>query len=788
MNKRVDEILSKLTLEEKAKLCSGKNFWELESVADLPSIMVTDGPHGLRKQETSADHIGLSQSVKATCYPTAVGLAATWDNNLVYKLGEHLGEECLTENVSVLLGPGANIKRHPLCGRNFEYLSEDPILTGYISSSLISGIQSKGIGTSLKHYVANNQENMRMSVDTFIDERTLREIYLKGFEIAVKNAQPWTVMCSYNKVNGEYLSENKKLLQNVLKNEWEHKGIVVTDWGACNDRVKGLEAGQDLEMPGPSKNNTRKIIDAVKNGTLDEKVLDSRVERILDLIIKSSATLQKDVKPYNKDEHHDFARHLAAESTVLLKNDDNILPLNKKQTVALIGEFAVKPRYQGSGSSLINPSKITNALDAFTEVLGDKVTFAQGYNSKSDIVDLNLITEAVEIAKKSEVVVVMVGLTEVFESEGFDREHLNMPSNHLKLVEELVKVNDNIIVALSNGSPVLLPFKNKVSAIVESYLGGQASGEALADIIFGNVNPSGKLAETFPNNIDEIPASKNFPGKPRQVEYREGLYVGYRYYNTVGLKPLYPFGYGLSYTTFKYSDFKVESKEEIIVKLNVKNTGKVAGKEIVQVYLSKPDSGVYRPSIELKGYSKVNLKPNEQKEVVINIPLSDLKVYTDGFKLEEGTYTLKIGSSSDNIHFEQNILLKGEKLQDDFSNYKNINNDFNPTQNQFEELLEFKIPDYPSIRPFTMNSVIGEMQGTIVGRLLKKALLKNITKMVDGEANEALAKMAETMMNQLPFRALVMMSDGAITYNRAIGLLDMMNRKPLRGLFKTIKG
>ena len=789
MKLNAKEIIKQISMEDKARLCSGKNFWELESVLDLPNIMVTDGPHGLRKQTESPDHIGLSESVKSTCYPTAVGLASTWDNDLLYQVGEHLGEESRTEKVSVLLGPGINIKRHPLCGRNFEYFSEDPYLSGHLATNFIKGVQSKGIGTSIKHFVANNQETMRMAVDTIVDERTLREIYLKGFEIAVKEAQPWTVMCSYNKVNGTYLSENKHFLQDILKDEWQHKGIVVTDWGACNNRVDGLNAGQELEMPGGTEHNTNLIIKAIKNETLSIDVLDSRVERVIDLILKSLPVLNTTYEPYNKENHHQFARKVAADSIVLLKNEKSILPLQKSQSIALIGEFAVKPRFQGSGSSLINPTKIATALDAFKEVLGDNVGYAQGYNSKKDVIEQELIDKSILLAKSKDVVVLMIGLTDSFESEGFDRTHLNIPNNHLKLIEEIAKVNENIVVCLSNGSPIEMQWQKSAKAIVEQYLGGQASGEALVDILYGKVNPSGKLAETFPSSLAEFPSNQNFPGLPRQVEYREGLYVGYRYYDTAQVNPLYSFGYGLSYTTFEYSNLKVDNKKDIVIQFDITNTGNVEGKEVCQIYVSKAMSSVYRPLQELKGYQKVSLEPGETKTVKIITSKNDLQVYQDGFKIEAGEYELKVGSSSRDIHLSKKIKIKGLKLQEDnFADYKNISRGFSPSKEAFEEVYGCKIPDYPSKRPFTMNSVIGEIQETFVGNKIKKMISERFSELVTDDVDESMITMIEHMADELPLRSLVMLSAGEVSMRRAQGLLDLMNKKILRGLIKVIKG
>ncbi len=794
MKDKIKHVMSELSLEEKVALCSGEDFWHLKGIErlGLPKIMVTDGPHGLRKQDADADHLGMFGSVPSTCFPTAVGLASSWDNELVYNLGEKLAEECITEKVSVLLGPGANIKRHPLCGRNFEYFSEDPFLSGKLSASLIKGIQSKGIGTSMKHFVANNQETMRMGIDALVDERTLREIYLKGFEIAVKEAQPWTVMCSYNKLNGTYLSENKKILDDILKKEWGHNGLVMTDWGACNNRVNGLIAGQELEMPGSNGIHDQKVIKAIKEGTLSEKVLDERVSRVVELILKSKETLDKDNSQFDKEEHHAFARKVAADTIVLLQNKDNILPLNKNQTVALIGEFAKIPRYQGSGSSLINPIKLSKAYDAFKEVLGDKLLYAPGYNIKNDVVEDFLVSEAIKIAKKADVVVLMVGLTDLFESEGFDRTHLNIPNNHLHLINEIADVNKNIIIALSNGSPIVMPWKDNVKGIIEQYLGGQASGEALCDIVFGKVNPSGKLAETFPNSLTEFPSNQNFPGLPRQEEYREGLYVGYRYYDSVTTEPLFPFGYGLSYTTFEYSDLVVSKDKNIEVSFIIKNKGKIEGKEIAQVYISLNDSVVYRPEKELKGYRKVSLKAGESKTVKLVIPLTSLEIYNvDGFKLENGKYTVKVGKSSKEIVLKETINVKSSSMviADNLNTYKNINDSFEPSKADFEILYGREVPAYPNIKPYNINSVFNELKGTLIGKMLHKTITKQFVGMIgEGETNEAILKMMESMVDEMPFRSMVTFSNGAISENRALGLLDLMNKRIFKGIWKIIRG
>ena len=794
MREEVRNIIKTMSLEDKARFASGKDFWHLEDDLKngLKSIMLTDGPHGLRKQSGDGDHLGIMYSVPTTCFPTAAGLASTWNTSLIHQVGEVLATECLSEQVSVLLGPGANIKRHPLCGRNFEYFSEDPLLSGKFSAAWINGLQSKGIGASLKHYVANNQEYNRMVSDSIVDERSLRELYLKSFEIAVKESQPWTIMCSYNKVNGTYVSEHDRLLNTILKEEWKHEGLVVTDWGACNDRVRGLIAGQELEMPPSGTFRTKQIIDAVHSGELDETVLDRRIERVIDLILKGNDNLLEKPEPFDRDAHHTFARKVAAESMVLLKNEDNILPLNETQTVALIGEFAEKPRYQGAGSSMINPTKLSTAKESVFQVLGDRCFYAKGYDSTIDTVDSQLVQEAIETAKQADVVVIMAGLTNTYESEGFDRTHLNLPKNHNDLIQQISEVHDNVIVALSNGAPVAMPWKDHVKAILEQYLGGQASGDALADILFGYVNPSGKLAETFPNSLDEFPSNQSFPGDPRQVQYREGLYVGYRAYSSMNIEPLYPFGYGLSYTTFEYSNLNViVNDEEIQVTMDITNTGDRDGQEVVQVYVHKPDSNVYRPYHELKAFEKILITAKETKNTKISIPISSLSIYNDSsFKVEEGEYVISIGSSSKDIYESISIsIASGDVIvPDQLDEYKHISNQFTPTLEMFEKLYGRPVPEIDSITPFHINSTIGEMSVTWIGKQLKKMIKKQLTSIVGDAPDEAFAVMAEAIVSEMPVRSLIVFSNGDLSEKRAMGFVDLANKKFLRGLWKIITG
>lgn len=661
MKQNVNALIEQMTLEEKAGMCSGLDFWHLKGIERLgiPSIMVTDGPHGLRKQDTSADHLGLFDSVPATCFPSAAGLASSWNRSLIEKIGMALGEECQAEDVSVLLGPGANIKRSPLCGRNFEYFSEDPYLSSQMAAHHIKGVQSQGVGTSLKHFAVNNQENRRMSVDAIVDERTLREIYLASFEEAVKQAQPWTVMCSYNKVNGEYASENKRLLIDILKDEWGFEGFVVSDWGAVNERTEGLQAGLELEMPSSHGAGEKKIIEAVQNGSLSEDVLNQAVERILNIIFKA-VEHKKENASYDKEAHHQLAREAARESMVLLKND-GALPLTKTAKVAVIGEFAQTARYQGGGSSHIKPTKLESIYEEIQKE-ADAV-YARGYNLMSDEVDEALLEEAKQAAQHAEAAVLFVGLPDRYESEGYDREHLSLPANHIALIQSVASVQKNVIVVLSNGAPVEMPWLGQTAAVLEGYLGGQALGGAMADLLFGHVSPSGKLAETFPQKLSHNPSHLNFPGEGDKVEYKEGLFVGYRYYDAKQIDPLFPFGFGLSYTTFEYTNLTVDKKqltdqEAVNVTVTVKNTGSAAGQEIVQLYVTDVQSSVIRPEKELKGFEKVNLQPGEEKTVTFllnkrafayyNVDLADWHV-------ETGDFVILIGKSSADIVLQESV-------------------------------------------------------------------------------------------------------------------------------------
>ncbi|MDR2792871.1 MAG: glycoside hydrolase family 3 C-terminal domain-containing protein [Treponema sp.] len=665
MERDIKTLLAQMTLEEKASLCCGDGFWNTTALPQhgIPAMILTDGPHGLRKQLGTADHLGLNESIKTTCFPTAAGTAASWNRELINKIGVALGEECQAEDVQIILGPGANIKRSPLCGRNFEYFSEDPYLSGQMAASHIKGVQSQGIGTSLKHFAVNNQETRRFNIDAVIDERTLREIYLASFEGAVVEAQPWTVMCAYNKINGEFCSQNKTLLTDILKNEWGFEGFVVSDWFAVSERDKGLAAGLDLEMPTSAGIGKQTILDAVKNGTVSESLLDEAAERILRIVFRSMDG-KKQNAVYDKTAHHRLAKDAAAESMVLLKNKDKILPLSKSGSIAVIGGFAKQPRYQGAGSSHINPTRIDIPYEEIEKAAGEAVIrYSAGYALDNETVDGAMINAAKETAARADVCIVFAGLPERMDSEGKDRKHLRLPENQLIVIEEIAKVQQNTVVVLSNGSAVEMPWEGAVKGILEAYLGGQAMGSAVAGILFGDINPSGKLAETFPVKLSDTPCYINFPGEKTKVEYREGIFTGYRYYDKAGVEPLFPFGYGLSYTDFAYSDLRLDKKEmpdsgELSVSVTVKNTGTVTGKEIVQLYVRDVESGVLRPPKELKGFEKVELKPGEEKAVAFTLTKRAFAYYHTGLAdwyVESGDFEIMIGTSSQDIVLTETV-------------------------------------------------------------------------------------------------------------------------------------
>lgn len=632
------DIISKMTLEEKCQLLSGKDIWHTKEISRLgiPGITMSDGPHGIRKQEGAGDHLGLNASVPASCFPTAATVANSWDPQLGEELGGYLGEEAASQGVNMLLGPGVNIKRSPLCGRNFEYFSEDPYLSGKMAAGYIRGIQKSGVSACLKHFAANSQETRRMASDSVVDERTLREIYLTAFEIAVKEAQPHGIMTSYNRVNGEYANENPHLLRDILRDEWNFNGCVVSDWGGSNDHVAGVLAGSNLEMPGTRGDSDRELIAAVKNGKVSEEWLNMMVDELLNVIFRTSGEVdRKKGKPFDADAHHKVAERVAQQSIVLLKNEDRILPLAKGISVALIGDFAEIPRYQGGGSSVVNPVRI----DAIKDLIGDYdlncVGYAKGYHRMGSP-DSELEMEAVELARRAKVVLLCIGLNEISEIEGLDRRHMRIPENQIHLLQLLQKVNQEIVIIFSSGSPVEMPWLDQCKALVHGYLGGQAAAAAHLKVITGQVNPSGKLAESYPMRYEDAPNVSYFPGRERTTEYREGLYVGYRYYETAEIPVRFPFGFGLSYTTFSYSNLTVSQKEAVFT---ITNTGDMDGAEIAQLYISAKHSWVFRPAKELKGFRKVFLKSGESRKVIIPLDEYTFRYYnikTGRFETEGG--------------------------------------------------------------------------------------------------------------------------------------------------------
>ena len=659
----IKALISQLTLEEKAGLCSGADFWHTKAVERLgiPASMVSDGPHGLRKQDDKVDHLGVNDSIKAVCFPAASATAASFDKAMLTRMGEAIGDSCQHEGLSVVLGPAVNIKRSPLCGRNFEYFSEDPYLAGKLSAAFIHGVQSRNVGTSIKHFAANSQEHRRMSSSSEVDERTLREIYLPAFETAVKEEQPWTVMCSYNRLNGVFASENPWLLTDVLRKEWGFEGYVVSDWGAVSDRVAGLAAGLDLEMPSSGGINDKKIIEAVRSGKLDEAVVDQAVERILNIIFRFTENAKPDT-PWDKEAQHQLAAEIAADCMVLLKNDDKILPLRKEDTVAFIGEFADKPRFQGGGSSHINCFRTTSALEA---AAGLPVLYAQGYSATKAAATEEQIAEAVAAAKKAKIAIVFAGLPDVYESEGYDRTHMRMPECQNRVIEAVASANPNTVVVLHNGSPVEMPWIGKVKAVLETYLGGQAVGLATIRVLYGETNPSGRLPETFPLQLEDNPSFLSYGGEGDIAEYREGIFVGYRYYDFKKAAVLFPFGYGLSYTDFEFSNLRLSAntitdQDLLTATVTVKNTGDRAGKAVIQLYVGDKESSVFRPVRELKGFEKISLQPGEAKDVSFTLDKRAFAYWNTelhDWTVEPGDFTIEIGRSSRDIALDASVTV-----------------------------------------------------------------------------------------------------------------------------------
>jgi beta-glucosidase len=785
-------IVADMTLKEKARLASGKNFWHLEGSErhDLPEVMVTDGPHGLRKQNRAADHVGLNKSVPATCFPTACALACSWDVDLLTTIGEAIGEECVAETVTVLLGPGVNIKRHPYCGRNFEYFSEDPYLTGKLAAALIRGVQNLGVGTSIKHYAVNNQEQGRMIIDAIVDERALREIYLRGFEIAIKESQPWTVMCAYNRVNGTYCSDHNHLLNEILRDEWGFEGLIVTDWGATNDRVKGVRAGLDLEMPASGGINDRLIEQAVEDGTLEVSRLDQIITRNVSLSLLGKDLAARSADAHHED-HHALARRAVADCAVLLKNQGQLLPLNPDQSVALIGAFAEDPRYQGTGSSQVTPTQLDRAIDAF-KLAANRVEYCQGYDARHSQADAGLITEATDLARRCDVAVIFAGLPPIFESEGFDRSNLELPEQHTQLISAVCEANPNTVVVLSNGSPITMPWIQEPRAVLEGYLSGQAGGSGITDVLFGVREPGGRLAETFPLNVTDVAADLWFPGDARQVQYREGLYVGYRYFDTAQRDVLFPFGHGLSYTSVEFSDITLSDTRwdadspALTLSLTARNTGERAGSEVIQVYVHDSEASVYRPNQELKAFYKVHLSPGETRQVQIQLGRDAFSLYDPNqarWVVEAGEFEVRIGRSSRDI--VASIDLSVESSDEVVTNPAApsiLGGTLTCDDATFAAMLGYPAPAPESSRPYHMNSSIKEIRSSLIGAQIAKRVTQAFAANMNpsNSNDETLNKMFEEMANNMPLRSLALFSQGRTSYADLEQMLALLNNQFIR--------
>lgn len=750
----IKALVSQMTLEEKAGLCSGLDFWHTKPVERLgvPSVMVSDGPHGLRKQDEKADHLGVNDSIKAVCMPAACATASSFDRDLMGRMGQAIGDSCQHEKLGVVLGPAVNIKRSPLCGRNFEYFSEDPYLAGEMSAAYINGVQSKNVGTSIKHFAANSQEHRRMSSSSNADERTLREIYFPAFETSVRKAQPWTVMCSYNRVNGVYASENPWLLTDVLRGEWGFKGYVMSDWGAVSDRVAGVAAGLDLEMPSSGGINDRKIVAAVQSGELDERIVDQACERILEINYRYLDNARPET-PWDQEADHQLSARIAEECMVLLKND-GVLPLNKADEVAFIGEFAAKPRFQGGGSSHINAFRTTSAVEA---AQGLPVTYVQGYSAARDMATDEMIAEAVQAAKAAKVAVVFAGLPDAYESEGYDRAHMAMPACQNRLIEAVAGANPNTVVVLHNGSPVEMPWLGKVKAVLEAYLGGQAVGIAAVRLLYGDANPCGHLAETFPVKLSDNPSYLYYGGEGDEADYREGVFVGYRYYDKKEMPVLFPFGFGLSYTTFACSNLrlsgaKITDQETLTATVTVTNTGSRAGKTVVQLYVGDRESTVLRPIRELKGFEKVELQPGESRDVTFTLDKRAFAYWNAAihdWHVETGAFTIEVGQSSRDIEVSGEVTVESTVA----------------------------LP-----RHYTADSIFMDVMADPKAKEALGPMLASIQKAfapsadAGDAAQEAIsADMGLAMMRYMPLRGLVSFSPDKVTDDTLKQLLDALN-------------
>lgn len=793
MSLRYKEIIDKMTIEEKALMMSGKNTWETQDFEKygIQSMTMSDGPHGLRRQAGAGDHLGLNASLPATCFPTAAAVANSWDEALAELIGMALAEEAVTMDVNVILGPGLNIKRSPLCGRNFEYFSEDPYLAGKMAAGYIRGIQSKGITACPKHFAANSQELRRMANNSVVDERTFREIYTTGFEIAVKEGHARAIMSAYNEINGVYANENSHLLQEILVDEWGFDGIVISDWGGSNDHALGVKNGSHLEMPGTGKSGMNDILKAIYEGELEEEVLDQRLDELLGVIFDTHKSTEEAVhQDFDAEAHNELARRAAQESIVLLKNDDNILPLSStKAKIAIIGDFARNPRYQGAGSSLVNPAKNPESfLDVIANSDFDIIGYEQGYvrNKKPN---MQKQKAAVELAKKADIVLLFAGLDEASESEGLDREHMRMPDAQNNLINEITTVNQNVIVVLSAGSPIEMPWYSYVKAIVHGYLGGQAGASAMLSVLNGGYCPSGRLNETYPQYYKDTPAYNYYPGAERNSEFREGPYVGYRYYTTVGKKTRFPFGFGLSYTSFEYSCFSVNEDGVLFA---ITNTGNVKGTEVAQLYIGRKSDTVYRPVRELKGFKRVTLEPGEKQFVTIPFDDKSFRFFdtrTNTWEIETGTYDIMIGKDAEHIIFEEQLMVDGtvpdgryssQSTPDYFSgSIRKVPDD------EFEKIYGRSLPQNSWNGDIHMNDAVCQLYygKGVLGRLICFGL-KNA---ISISKKRGVPSLNLLFNYNMPIRGYAKMTGGAVTMEMARALTEMANGHRIKGTGHLIK-
>lgn len=795
----IEKILQELTLEEKCALCSGIDFWKTTPIKSkgIGSAVVSDGPHGLRKEKDKGDVANVMQeSELSTCFPTAVTLASGWDVDAAEKMASAIADEAIDQGVDVVLGPGINIKRSPLCGRNFEYLSEDPFLAGELGAAYVKGMQDKRVGTSLKHYAVNSQEKRRMTVSSEVDERALREIYLPAFENVVKKSQPYTVMCSYNPINGVHASDNAKLLTDILRKEWGFEGIVVSDWGAVNDRVKGILAGMDLQMPCDEGIGDGEILQAVKSGSLDESALDTVVRRILEFVFRCFADREthKNFKA-DYDKNFEIAAEIAEKGAVLLKND-GVLPLKKDTKIAVIGKMAKEMRYQGCGSSVINPYKLTSFTDYLDENKKE-YAYADGYNIKTDKTEAKLLKEACAVAENADIVLLFIGLTETYESEGFDREHLEIPKSHNELCEAILEKNKNVVVVLSGGSPMAMPWVKDVRAILNMYLAGSAGGKACYRLLYGEVNPSGKLAETFPLALRDNPASLYYQMGPKTVEYRESIFVGYRYFDAADKEVLFPFGYGLSYTTFEYFDLKlsadnINENEELIVSFTVKNTGNMDGAEIAQVYVGDKESTVFREKRALKGFKKVFIKAGESAEISVTLNKRSFAFYNtevSDWTVEGGVFEISVGASSRDIRLEAEITVTAEeKPMPDLRKlapcYYDIGKCSDIPDKDFEALLGRPLSDNQPFKKgeIDYNSTIADIGTCWLGKFMRWATYTFSGIVLPKDSPDSTKKMVKLASLDMPLRNIYAMTSGIVPKKFVDGLVKRCNGRPFQGI------